>query len=272
MSSNGLDSWVTWAAAAYAPATVRLTRVAARSVLDLTGVHAEHADTDTLDAWWRLLRRSAQTRASYLGGLRRYYSWRQTRDALALDPTRYLQAPRVSRGLPRPVALGVVEVAIGLAGQPVSTWLGLGAYAGLRRSEIAALRPEHVWCDAGQLCLRVRGKGGRQRLVPVPEQLAQLLAGYPWPTLSAHSVYAGVRAALAAAGEPDGAPHRLRHTYASQLYAGSGGDLLAVAELLGHASVQTTMVYARVDAARLSRLVCAVFSPDGDGQPQRTMV
>ena len=263
MTRNTLDDWCGWAAAVYAPGTVRMTRVAARSLLDLTGVPVELADTDAADAWWRLLRRRPQTRASYLDGLRRYYSWRHTRTHEP-DPTRYLQRPTVARGLPRPIPLGTVELAIGLAGQPVATWLGLGVYAGLRRSEIAALRPGHVWHDAGQVALRIAGKGGRQRLVPVPDTLGRLLAGYGWPTVSASSVYVGVRAALAAAGEPDGAPHRLRHTYACELYAGSGGDLLAVAGLLGHASVATTQVYARVEQTQLRRLVAGVFDGHRD--------
>lgn len=260
MTRNTLDTWQGWAGSVYAPGTVRMTLVAARSLAGLTGVSVEQAGTDTCDAWWRLLRRSPQTRASYLDGLRRYYSWRATRAPELLDPTRYLERPSVARGLPRPIPAGTVQLAIGLAPQPVCTWLALGAYAGLRRSEIAGLRPEHVWHDAGTLALRVTGKGRRERLVPVPETLARLLAGYPWPAVSASSVYVAVRAALADAGEPGGAPHRLRHTYACELYAGSGGDLLAVAELLGHASVATTQVYARVEQPRLRQLVADVFT------------
>ena len=54
--------------------------------------------------------------------------------------------------------------------------------------------------DGGRLVLRVVGKGGRERAVPVPDRLGQLLAGYGWPAVSASTVYVAVRAALAAAG------------------------------------------------------------------------
>lgn len=258
MNAITIDSWRVWAAAVYSPATVRLTGTAARSLVELVDEPAEHADVDELDRWWSLLRRSPQTRASYLDGLRRFYSWRATRDPRQQDPTRYLVRPVVRRRLPRPIAAPVVEHALAAAGQPAATWLGLAAFAGLRRSEIAALRPRDVWHERGGLTLRIVGKGGRERVVPVPDRLAQLLAAYPWPTVSADTVYAHVRAALAAAGEHDGAPHRLRHSYATEVYAGST-DLLVLAQLLGHASVATTQVYAQVSDERLRGVVSAAF-------------
>lgn len=258
MTCNSLDTWAAWAAPVYSASTVRLTRTAAGSVLTLTGVPVELVDVDTADRWWSLLRRSPQTRASYLDGVRRFYSWRAMRDPAAADPTRYLRRPSVARRLPRPVAADVVEHAIGGARQPAVTWLALAAWAGLRRGEIAALRPVDVWHDAGLLTLRIAGKGGRERVVPVPERLAQLLAGYPWPRVSACTVYNGIRAELAAAGDELGAPHRLRHSYATEVYATST-DLLATAQLLGHASVATTQVYAAVSDRRLREVVAGAF-------------
>lgn len=225
----------------------------------LAGCEVDTADVDDCDRWWSLLRRSPQTRASYLDGVRRFYSWRQMRDPSRLDPTRYLTRPVVRRRLPRPVSAAVVEHALSVASQPAVTWLGLAAWAGLRRSEIAALRPADVWHEAGRLTLRVAGKGGRERVVPVPERLAQLMAGYEWPTVSGDTVYRAVRESLAAAGEPTGAPHRLRHSYATDVYAAST-DLLAVAQLLGHASVATTQVYAQVSDEHLRGVVSRAFA------------
>ena len=120
-----------------------------------------------------------------------------------------------------------------------------------------------MWADHGGLTLRIAGKGGRERVVPVPEALAQLLAGYSWPTVSASTVYVHVRRALAAAGDAAGAPHRLRHSYATEVY-GSSTDLLAVAALLGHETVATTQVYARVEQTQLRRLVTDVFGDHRD--------
>ena len=235
-----------------------MTLVASRSMEDLAGCDPDTADVDDCDRWWSLLRRAPQTRVSYLDGVRRFYSWRQKRDPSSLDPTRYLQRPVVRRRLPRPVQPAVVEHALASAAQPAVTWLGLAAWAGMRRSEIAALRPADVWHEAGGLTLRVCGKGGRERVVPVPERLAHLLAGYPWPEVSASTVYVAVRRELAAAGDTAGAPHRLRHSYATDVYAAST-DLLAVAQLLGHSSVATTQVYAQVSDRHLRGVVDAAM-------------
>lgn len=258
VDATDVTHWGAWAEAVYAPSTVRLTRVAARSVRDLAGVDVEAADVDDVDRWWTLLRRSPQTRVSYLDGLRRFYSWRATRDPHQLDPTRYLARPAPRRRLPRPVDAAVVEHALAITPQPAVTWLGLAAWAGLRRSEIAALRPRDVWADHGGLTLRIAGKGGRERVVPVPERLGQLLAGYGWPQVSASTVYVHVRRALSAAGDPAGAPHRLRHSYATEVY-GSSTDLLAVAALLGHETVATTQVYAQVSDRHLRGVVTGAF-------------
>lgn len=251
-----------WAGSVYAPATVRMTLVASRSVRDLVGVDVDSLDVDSADRWWALLRRSPQTRASYLDGLRRYYQWRQLRHPDRGDPTRLLTRPVVRRRLPRPVSPAVVEHALAVSDQPVVTWLALAAWAGLRRSEVAALRPADVWVDGARLALRVRGKGGRERVVPVPPRLATLLASYDWPDVGVDTIYRGVRGALDAAGDPAGAPHRLRHSYASELYSQSG-DLLAVASLLGHASVSTTQVYAQVSGGHLRDVVERVFGSAG---------
>jgi integrase/recombinase XerC len=120
--------------------------------------------------------------------------------------------------------------------------------------------------------LRVRGKGSKERLVPilpiVAEALADYLASCPIPPLPGEPLFKGarggrlqpavvqkqVRQLRAALGLPETAtPHALRHSFATHLL-GAGADLRAIQELLGHASLSTTQGYTEVDAGRLMNL------------------
>lgn len=128
----------------------------------------------------------------------------------------------------------------------------LMAYGGLRRGEVATVRAEDV---TGQW-LRVAGKGGHVRAVPLPPHLAARVArgtGWLFPGqidghLSARRVGELIRECL-----PDGTtPHQLRHRYASTVYR-SSRDIRAVQSLLGHARLDTTMVYTAVDKDSVGR-------------------
>lgn len=194
-----------------------------------------------------------------------------TRDAA---PPR-LRGPRVKKGLPRPVtpdeAVNLVET---VAETASDDWIGardravlLLLYgAGLRIAEALSLTAaDAVLGDT----LRVTGKGGKQRVVPVlpvvRDAVAEYVARQPFALLPGSPLFRGakggplspglVQKAVAAArvslGLPATAtPHALRHSFATHLL-GAGADLRSLQELLGHASLGSTQIYTKVDAATL---------------------
>jgi integrase/recombinase XerC len=131
---------------------------------------------------------------------------------------------------------------------------------GLRAGEVRALRLAEV--DQGLRQVRVTGKGGRQRVVPVDAAFFTELAAYlrterppRGPTAGGPMTEAGLRRIFrshrASAGTPRVRPHRLRHTYGTEL-AAAGIDLLVLRELMGHASPETTAGYVHLSVATLA--------------------
>ncbi len=132
--------------------------------------------------------------------------------------------------------------------------------AGLRSAEAVGL--DLVDVDFEQEHVRVRGKGGKERVVPLGEEAAHLVARYLREARPALARGANNALFLSARGRrldtstlrrllPH--PHRLRHSFATHLLEG-GADLRTIQELLGHASLSTTQVYSHVDARRLRRV------------------
>jgi len=186
-----------------------------------------------------------------------------------------LRGPRIKKGLPRPVtpdeAANLAEHVGDLAGED---WIGARDRAvllllygsGLRIAEALSLSGRAT--PLGEV-LAVTGKGGKQRMVPVLPVTRAAVAEYvrlcPWPLVPAEPLFRGakggplspgmVQRAMAQArralGLPDTAtPHALRHSFATHLL-GAGADLRSLQELLGHASLGSTQIYTRVDAASL---------------------
>jgi integrase/recombinase XerC len=188
-----------------------------------------------------------------------------------------VRTPKTPRRLPRPLpvgdALAVVDGDRQLAEEPWiaardAAVLSLLYGSGLRISEALGLVRADAPPPAGGT-LRVTGKGGRTRLVPVLPKVAAAVADYlrlcPYGggpdaplfvgarggPLRARVVQLAVERLRGALGLPDSAtPHALRHSFATHLL-GAGGDLRTIQELLGHASLGTTQMYTAVDAVRL---------------------
>lgn len=123
---------------------------------------------------------------------------------------------------------------------------------GLRRAEAARAQVDDLDSQSDQLWLRVAGKGGKQRRIPVPDQAAARLArradSGPLldPHLTASGIYERIRALATRIGLPSFGPHDLRRTYATRLYRVSR-DIETVCALMGHASTDTTRRYLRLD-------------------------
>lgn len=186
-----------------------------------------------------------------------------------------LRGPRVKKGLPRPVA---PDEALGLAREVEDNarqgWTGARDFALLLLLYGAGLRIGEALGLTGAVLplgetLRVTGKRGKTRVVPILPAVADAVARYaaacPWPIgretalflgargapLQPGVVRANVRAARRAMGLSERTtPHALRHSFATHLLAG-GADLRSLQELLGHASLASTQVYTGVDAAYL---------------------
>jgi integrase/recombinase XerD len=198
---------------------------------------------------------------------------------LPSNPAEHLPIPRIEAHLPRSldaaaierlIAAAVPDGPLGLRDRAILELLYAG---GLRVSELCNARLEH-W-NAEERMLRVTGKGGKTRLVPVGSKAiaaldAYLATGRPallsrrtgaeiflsvrGKKLTPQRVWQVVKACADRAGLPhDIHPHLFRHSFATHLLAG-GADLRIIQEMLGHADITTTQIYTHVDASRLRQV------------------
>lgn len=219
-----------------------------------------------------------RSRARALAAIRAFFRFAEKRWGVKNDDIRLVRRPRIGRGLPRPVSVEGARALLAAAGQERDEpWvaardaavLALLYGCGLRIAEALSLTGRDA--PLGET-LRVTGKGGRTRLVPVLPVVAELVAAYrdlaPFAfapdeplfrgkrggPLGARAVQAAMAKLRGALGLPDSAtPHALRHAFATHLLAG-GADLRVIQELLGHADLATTQIYTEVDAATLLKI------------------
>ena len=238
-----------------------------------------------LRAWlaWRHREGLARTStARAIAAVRSFFRFIDRRHGIHNPALQAMRTPKLPHRIPRPLAVEEVPTLITATRTEARLpWLGLRDTAlllllygaGLRIGEALALDRRDLGVDPRALTvLRVRGKGDKERLVPVlpviGEALVAYLAACPIPPLPDEPLFKGARGArLQPAvvqktvrhlrqllGLPETAtPHALRHSFATHLL-GSGADLRAIQELLGHASLSTTQGYTEVDARRLMAL------------------
>lgn len=223
------------------------------------------ATTGDLIAWLGSHEWAPETRKSARAALRSFYDWMTFVGVRDDNPAQLLRPVRVPAGKPRPTPTGILQAALDGATDRDRLMLALAAFAGLRRSEIAGLQ----WTDITGAMLRIRGKGGAVRHVPISPALADLLdaeaarrdagqLGTGWRyraawKLTAPHVFPGrwdghaspetVGAVLAARLGSGWSGHTLRHRFATCAYSVQR-DLLTVQRLLGHAKPETTARYA----------------------------
>ena len=218
---------------------------------------------------------SARSLARALSAVKTFYRWLAEREGF--EPTAVLstRAPRYQRKLPRPLAEDAARAMIEtIELQAPQPWVALRDVAvvtllygcGLRISEALSLTGADLPLDE---TLRIVGKGGKERVVPVIAPARVAVAHYvgacPFPPGADLPLFRGVRGGALSAraiqkvmaqarmqlGLPASAtPHAMRHSFATHLL-NAGGDLRAIQELLGHASLSTTQAYTAVDTARL---------------------
>lgn len=217
-----------------------------------------------LEAWAGAQSWAPDTRRSVYASVRGFYSWGTSRGRVEISPAVTLPSVRPSEPSPHPAPDDVLAFALVGADARLRLILRLAAEAGLRRAEIAQVHARDLERDLLGWSLRVHGKGGRVRTVPLTASLSDELrlavrAGGGWALPGDDGGHLSPRyvGKLGAAALPEGwTLHSLRHRFATRVYAASG-DLLAVQRLLGHASPSTTQRYVRVDDDALRRAVAA---------------
>lgn len=249
-----LDDWVRHLqAAGSAPTTVRLRRSHVRRALAWIGRPVAEVTEADLEAFMAAHQWAAETRKGMRSSLRAYFSWAEQAGHIDTDPARRLPSVTVPQGAPHPAPADVFDRAMDQAPPRTRLMLMLAALAGLRRAEIAGLHSRDIIGDV----LRITGKGGRTRLVPMHPDVAAALAGvsgYVFPGSDrGHLSPDQVGRVLSDALGEGWTAHALRHHFATRAYAGQR-DLLTVQQLLGHSSVATTQRYTQPpdDALRLA--------------------
>lgn len=243
-------------------------------------------ERDDFRAYLRYLGRQQLGRAATqlrFSALRSFYKFLVRRGTLEASPIKNITLPKLAKRLPKFLT---PEQMLDLLRAPLKELKAAGDNSacyrdaaileviyscGLRISELCGLKAEDIsW---NQQCVRVRGKGKKERLVPIGTPALQAIEGYwrqlPQPPAPAMPVFLAhpkklkamyprlvqlrLKRYLAAAGlDPNLTPHKLRHSYATHML-NAGADLRSIQELLGHAHLVTTQVYTHVTTERLKK-------------------
>jgi site-specific recombinase XerD len=205
--------------------------------------------------------------------LNRFGKWLVKRGHLKANPLDDIEIPRREKTLPKVLAWAVAEQAvIGESRVRNRAMLAVLVYSGLRRGEVVRLNVSSLQRE-GDIALRARGKGNKERVVGRPSQAVEAIDAYlvtrpgAKPEEPMFFICGGrrisarvVSKAVARAGrrlKTTLYPHLFRHTYATRLHE-LGVDLLVIQGLLGHESVATTEIYTRVSAARQRQAIQAL--------------
>lgn len=214
--------------------------------------------------------------ARILSGIKNFYRYLRLEGIMETDPTELLESPSVGSRLPSVLSLEEIDALIAaMEDTPtgrrnraiVETMYGCG----LRVSELCALQISHI--DFRNAVMLIRGKGSKERLVPVNEVALTRIKNYvdtdrndvPIASVDADTVFLNsrgrhlsrvmifyiLRDAAARAGiRTPLSPHTLRHSFATHLLEG-GANLLSIQQMLGHESIATTQIYLHIENSRL---------------------
>jgi integrase/recombinase XerC len=251
-------------------ASVTLSRFAA---IEATDIRAFMAMRRADDIGGRSLARS-------LAGLRSFGRFLEREGKGKVGALSAIRAPKIGKSLPKPIQMSAAKRfadADERAGEDRDPWIwardaavmALLYGSGLRISEALGLKRREVPLPGAGDVLVVTGKGNKTRMVPVLQNVLALVQDYvavcPHPLPPEGPIFVGARGGplrariiqltmerlRGALGLPDSAtPHALRHSFATHLLS-RGGDLRAIQELLGHASLSTTQIYTGIDSERL---------------------
>lgn len=237
------------------------------------------SDLRTFVHWVAGMGLSAASQARIISGLKSFFRYCVLEQIVTTDPTTLLEAPKQKRALPDTLSFEEIEsiiAAIDLSkpeGTRNKAMLETLYSCGLRVSELIGLKISQLYLDLDYI--RVRGKGDKERLVPIGRAAARYLKLYReqvrshqvpakgmddvlflnkrGSALSRVMVFYMIRSLAQQAGiKKTVSPHTFRHSFATHLVEG-GADLRAVQEMLGHASITTTEIYTHLDREFLKK-------------------
>ena len=247
------------------------------SLADLTLEHLQ-----TFGAALHDLGVSPRSQARILSGVRSFCRFLHTEHFLDTDPSQLLETPRIGLHLPEVLSIGEIDAMLA-AIDPASAEATRNhaiietLYScGLRVSELVNLEIGKIYSDESYLV--VKGKGSKERLVPISQTALEWIRGYlperaalpirrgeePYLFLSRRGsrltrqmIFTIIKRLAAAAGITKTiSPHTLRHSFATHLLEG-GANLRAIQQMLGHESIATTEIYLHIDRTSLRREILA---------------
>ncbi|MDH3510939.1 MAG: site-specific tyrosine recombinase XerD [Gammaproteobacteria bacterium] len=246
---------------------------------DTSLIYATRADLLAFIAWRAKEGAKPRSTARQLSSFRRFYRFLLRDEMIVEDPTARIDMPKIGRSLPRSLTENEVESLLAAPdthdplGHRDRTMLEVLYATGLRVTELINLRQSEINLTQG--VLRVRGKGERERLIPLGDEsqnwLRDFLAGprveillerhtdYLFPTRRGdrmtRQAFWHIIKRYAKKAEIEGklSPHTLRHAFATHLL-NNGADLRVVQMLLGHSDLSTTQIYTHVARARMKEL------------------
>lgn len=228
---------------------------------------------------WLGARLSHRSRSRRLAAIRSFFRYLERTGRMKKNPAARIQFPKFNAKLPKVLSAAEVEALLNQPdisqplGQRDKAFLELFYATGLRVSELTDLQLQQIHFDAGYLV--VRGKGDKERLVPMGEWAAEALTTYlregrprllkkgfsqevflnhhggklsrqgVWKIMKSYAVQAGIQQNLT--------PHMLRHSFATHLLE-NGVDLRSLQTMLGHVDISTTQIYTHVARARLKEI------------------
>lgn len=260
---DSIRDWATAMRAAGRPATTIRTRT--------QHVHQLHRETGAetpwtlttsdLTTWLADHHWAAETLYSARSSLVGFYRWAHEDGRAPVDPSARLPRVRRTRGTPHPLPDDLMDHLLAVAGPREMLMVLLAGRCGLRRGEVAVVHTRDVILSGSGWTLLVHGKGGRERPVPLPDEIARTILrkddGWVFPgKIDGHLAPQTVGDLISHMLPAGWSMHALRHRFGTRAYAVEK-NLLVVQRLLGHSTPSTTMIYVDVPDDDLRRTVLA---------------
>lgn len=225
------------------------------------GVHPQVATVEDLQRAV-MTGTAPSTKANYASRLKSVFKSLNKMGLISNHNHDELPMPRKGRGLPHPLTPSEARLLQTEAQQPMRDWFIIGCNAGLRAMEVANLRGIDLEEREDGYVLRIAGKGGTDLSVPCALKVAETIkkfhtSGRLWE-VSANHLSKFASAEMKRLGISNKTFHACRHYFATTMLEKSGGDLLAVRDLMRHSSVATTQVYTQLATGRTRSLVAMI--------------